>query len=66
MAKKEKTYNEAIGELKAILASIESDEMDVDKLSEEVKKASELITLCKAKLLKSDEELKKVLKDLEV
>lgn len=65
MAKKEKTYNEAIAELKAILASIESEEMDVDKLSEEVKKASELIALCKAKLFKTDEELKKVLKDLE-
>lgn len=66
MAKKEKTYNEAIIELKAILASIEKDEMDVDNLSAEVKKASELIALCKEKLFKADEELKKILKDLDV
>lgn len=65
MAKKEKTYNEAITELKAILAKIENEEMDVDNLSEEVKKASELISLCKTKLFKADEELQKSLKNLE-
>ncbi len=66
MAKKEKSYNEVITELKSILSRIEKDEMDVDNLSEEVKKASELIALCREKLFKADEELKKVLKDLEV
>jgi exodeoxyribonuclease VII small subunit len=66
MAKKEKSYNEAIAELKSILARIEKEEMDVDDLSAEVKKASELIALCRGKLFKADEELKNVLKDLEV
>ena len=65
MAKKEKSYNEAVAELKSILARIEKEEMDVDDLSAEVKKASELITLCRGKLFKADEELKNVLKDLE-
>lgn len=65
MAKKEKTYNEAIAELKAILANFEKEDLDVDDLSAEVKKASELLSLCKDKLFKADEELKKVLKELE-
>ncbi len=65
MAKKEKTYNETVAELKSILARIEKEEMDVDDLSAEVKKASELIALCRGKLLKADDELKNVLKDLE-
>lgn len=66
MAKKEKSYNEALAELKSILARIEKEEMDVDDLSTEVKKASELIALCREKLFKADEELKNVLKDLEI
>jgi exodeoxyribonuclease VII small subunit len=66
MAKKEKSYNEAVTELKSILARIEKEEMDVDDLSAEVKRASELIALCRGKLLKADEELQSVLKDLEV
>jgi exodeoxyribonuclease VII small subunit len=65
MAKKEKTYNETVAELKSILARIEKEEMDVDDLSAEVKKASELIALCRGKLFKADDELKNVLKDLE-
>jgi exodeoxyribonuclease VII small subunit len=65
MAKKEKSYNESVVELKSILARIEKEEMDVDDLSAEVKKASELIALCRGKLFKADEELKNVLKDLE-
>lgn len=66
MAKKEKSYNEALAELKSILARIEKEEMDVDDLSTEVKKASELIAVCRGKLFKADEELKNVLKDLEI
>ncbi|MBP1619096.1 MAG: hypothetical protein H6Q14_2923 [Bacteroidetes bacterium] len=65
MAKKEKSYNESVAELKSILARVEKEEMDVDDLSAEVKKASELIALCREKLFKADEELKNVLKDLE-
>lgn len=65
MAKKEETYNEAIAKLRQIVADIENSELDVDVLSEKVKEATRLIKLCKDKLYKADEEVKKVLEELE-
>lgn len=59
------TYNEAIGKLRKIVADIESNELDVDVLSEKVKEATRLIKLCKEKLFKADEEVKKILEELE-
>ena len=65
MAKKEESYKEAIEKLRCIVAEIDRDELDVDLLSEKVKEASRLIKLCKEKLYKVDEEVKKVLEELE-
>lgn len=65
MAKKEKSYTEAISELEKILEKIESGDLDVDVLSEEIKKASALLKLCKDKLYKTDEEIKKILDNLD-
>jgi len=65
MAKKEKTYNEAVQELQEILDRIESGDLDVDVLTQEIKKASVLIKYCKDKLYKADEEIKKVLDNLD-
>lgn len=64
MAKKE-SYNEAIDQLKKIVAEIERGELDVDILSEKVKEASRLIKLCKDKLFKADEDVKSILEDLQ-
>jgi exodeoxyribonuclease VII small subunit len=63
--KKEETYNEAIGKLRAIVADIEQGELDVDVLSEKVKEASRLIKFCKEKLFKTDEEVQKILEELQ-
>jgi exodeoxyribonuclease VII small subunit len=65
MAKKELSYNEAVENLRKIVADIESGELDVDILSEKVKEATKLIKLCKEKLYKVDEDVKKVLEELE-
>lgn len=65
MAKKEKTYNEAIQELQSILDKIESGDLDVDILSEEVKKATQLLKFCKDKLYTTDTEIKKILDNLD-
>ncbi|MDR0575517.1 MAG: exodeoxyribonuclease VII small subunit [Tannerella sp.] len=64
MEKKE-TYNEALEKLRAIVEDIEKGELDVDILSEKVKEATRLIKLCKEKLFKADEEVKKVLEELD-
>jgi len=59
------TYNEAVEKLRAIVEDIERGELDVDVLSEKVKEATRLIKLCKEKLFKADEEVKKVLEELD-
>ena len=64
MEKKE-TYNESIEKLRAIVAIIERGELDIDELSEKVKEASRLIKVCKEKLTVADEEVKKILEELQ-
>ena len=65
MAKKEIKYNEAINEIEEILQKIENDELDVDELSEKVKRVSELLIICKNKLHKTEEEVEKILKNMD-
>lgn len=60
------TYTTAKTEIEKIVALIESDELDVDQLTKHVKRASELVVFCKQKLTETDEELQKVLDQLEV
>ena len=64
MAKAIKNYTEAVKELEEILQSLEdSDEVDMDVISEKVKRASVLMKYCKDKLHLLDEELEKVLSE---
>ena len=58
------TYTKAKQELELIVKSIESGSLDVDALTEKVKRASELISFCKAKLTDTDSELQKLLEDI--
>jgi exodeoxyribonuclease VII small subunit len=55
------SYNEALGELEEILRSIESTDTDIDTLSAKVSRATELIKLCRARLLKVEGEVKEIL-----
>lgn len=65
MAKKDQSYTSAIQELEKILDKLESGDMDVDVLAEEIKRASALLKLCKDKLYKTDAEIKKILDNLD-
>ncbi|MDR1499877.1 MAG: exodeoxyribonuclease VII small subunit [Tannerellaceae bacterium] len=65
MANEKVSYNEAVEKLSAIVADIEKGELDVDILSKKVKEATLLVKLCKDKLFKVDEEVKKALKELD-
>ena len=65
MEHKEESYNEAIEKLRLIVEEIEQGELEVDPLSEKVKEATRLIKLCKDKLYKADQEVKKVLEELD-
>ena len=61
---KSQTYKQAIEELEVIVNEIENEEISVDELSEKVKRASQLIRLCKTKLTKTEEEVTKVLEEM--
>lgn len=59
--KKELSYAEAIAEVEQILEGFDKEEYDVDSLSEKVKRATELIKLCREKLHKAEAEVAEVL-----
>lgn len=61
MAKKEMTYEEAMARIEEILGRIQREEIAIDDLSREVARATELIAACKARLLKAEEEVNKIL-----
>jgi exodeoxyribonuclease VII small subunit len=65
MATKKVTYKEAITEIEEILEKIESEELDVDELAEQVSRVSALIAICKDKLHKTEEEVEKILKEMD-
>ncbi|MGB0915036.1 MAG: exodeoxyribonuclease VII small subunit [Crocinitomicaceae bacterium] len=62
---KEPKYTEAFEELQQIVADIEDGEITVDELSVKVKRASELIKICKSKLTSTEEDVNEILKELE-
>lgn len=59
--KQEQKYETAFAELQTIVRKMENDELDIDEMSERLKRAQELIKFCKDKLTKTDEEIKKIL-----
>ena len=61
MSKEEIKYEAALAELQTIVSKMENDELDIDQMSDQLKRAQELIKLCKDKLTKTDEEIRKIL-----
>ncbi|MBP6089609.1 MAG: exodeoxyribonuclease VII small subunit [Crocinitomicaceae bacterium] len=61
----ETSYTLAFEELQAIVREMEDGEISVDQLATKVKRASELIQLCKNKLHTTEEDVQKILKELE-
>lgn len=62
--KSEISYTEAFNELKDIVKLMEEGTVSIDELSNYVKRASELIIICKDKLHSTEEDVHKILKDL--
>lgn len=61
--KEEIKYEEAMSQLEQIVNQMERDELDIDVLGEKLKEAQRLSKLCKAKLTKTDEEIRKILNE---
>lgn len=61
----EMNYTAAFEELQQIVRDMEDGEITVDELSVKVKRAAELIKICKAKLTSTEEDVNLILKELE-
>jgi exodeoxyribonuclease VII small subunit len=65
MAKMDISYNDAVEEIEEILHQIENEELDIDILSDKVKRVSTLLKLCKKKLHQTEVEVQKILEDID-
>lgn len=61
----ELTYTQAVSELEQILAHMQSDKCDIDKLSALTRRATELLSECRSRLTATDRELRNILSQLE-
>lgn len=60
------SYTEAVAELEQILADLENNsEVNMDAISEKVKRAAVLMDICKKQLHEIDSELEKMLEQLD-
>lgn len=57
------TYSKALNELRDIVSNIESQEIDIDHLTQKVRRATELIVFCRSRLRTTEEEIKRIFED---
>lgn len=57
----ELSYNQAVGELEAILRKMQSDDCDIDSLAAMTRRATELLAECRKRLTATDQELRAIL-----
>jgi exodeoxyribonuclease VII small subunit len=65
MSEVEPTYRKALEELRAIHTRLRSDEVDVDSLIEDVRRAADLVAFCRERLTAVGERLEEVLGDFD-
>jgi exodeoxyribonuclease VII small subunit len=58
-------YTDAFDELQEIVSDMEDGQINVDELAQKVKRATELIRICKSKLTATEGDVQKILKELE-
>ncbi|MEP2024091.1 MAG: exodeoxyribonuclease VII small subunit [Reichenbachiella sp.] len=63
MSKKKLTYQSAYDELQSICDQLESEEVDVDQITDLVKRANELVKFCQDRLRGIEKDLSTVSKD---
>jgi exodeoxyribonuclease VII small subunit len=64
MSDKSFSYTKAMQEVEQILSALEKDNPDIDVMSQQVKRAVDLLQSCKEKLYSTDEEIKRVFEQL--
>jgi len=58
-------YADAMVELEEILEELEGDDLDVDVLADRVRRASELIKTCRARIARAQGDVDRIVTDLE-
>lgn len=58
-------FGEAMAELEAILRRVEEEEIDIDSLAEELRRAAELLEVCRGKIKKAELEVTQIVQSLE-
>jgi exodeoxyribonuclease VII small subunit len=59
------SFREAMDELEGILERIEGEEIDIDRLAEELRRAAQLLDLCRGKIRKAEVEVTQIVQSLE-
>jgi exodeoxyribonuclease VII small subunit len=65
MSTEELTYSQALEELRSIHARLSAPDVDVDRLLEDVSRASELLDFCQRRITAVGEQLEEVLQDFD-
>lgn len=58
-------FTAAMRELEGILQRIEGDELDIDRLAEELRRATALLELCRGKIRRAELEVTEIVQKLE-
>jgi exodeoxyribonuclease VII small subunit len=59
------SFREAMEELEGILERIEGEEIDIDRLAEELRRAAQLLEVCRGKIRKAEVEVTQIVQSLE-
>jgi len=59
------SFRSAMDELEGILERIEGEEIDIDRLAEELRRAAVLLDLCRGKIRKAEVEVTQIVQSLE-
>jgi exodeoxyribonuclease VII small subunit len=65
MNNKETDYTKAFAELQEIVRQMENANISIDELSEKITRVSQLIAVCKAKLVQTEAEVNKIIDTIE-
>lgn len=62
---REMRFGAAMQELEGILRRVEGEEIDIDELADELKRAAELLEICRAKIRRAEVEVSQIVQTLE-
>ena len=61
----EPSFTDAMTELESILTRLDDDSVDVDRLAKELRRATELLELCRGKIRTAEAEVTQIVQQLE-